>query len=46
MMIEDGTGDAAVFEYINGKLEINHGRQYIVMTNDPSFDKQIESLKQ
>ena len=44
MMIEDSTGDAAVFEYINGKLQVHHGRQYIVMTNHPSFDKQIESL--
>jgi penicillin V acylase-like amidase (Ntn superfamily) len=46
MIIEDSTGDAAVFEYIKGKLEIYHSREYIVMTNDPTFDKQIESLKQ
>jgi penicillin V acylase-like amidase (Ntn superfamily) len=46
LMIEDSTGDAAIFEYIKGKLEIYHGREYLVMTNDPPFDKQIECLKQ
>jgi penicillin V acylase-like amidase (Ntn superfamily) len=46
LMIEDSTGDAAIFEYIKGKLEIYHGREYLIMTNDPPFDKQIECLKQ
>jgi choloylglycine hydrolase len=46
LMIEDSTGDAAILEYIKGKLEIYHGREYLVMTNDPPFDKQIECLKQ
>ena len=46
MMIEDSTGDAAILEYIKGKLQFYHGREYIVMTNDPPFDKQIESLIQ
>jgi penicillin V acylase-like amidase (Ntn superfamily) len=46
LMIEDSRGDAAIFEYIKGKLEIYHGREYLIMTNDPPFDKQIECLKQ
>lgn len=46
MMIEDSTGDAAILEYVKGKLKVYHGREYIVMTNDPPFDKQIESLIQ
>jgi penicillin V acylase-like amidase (Ntn superfamily) len=27
MMIEDSTGDAAILEYINGKLQVYHGRK-------------------
>ncbi|MGD0764389.1 MAG: linear amide C-N hydrolase [Roseiarcus sp.] len=41
LSISDATGDSAVFEYIDGKLVIHHGRQYQVMTNDPTFDKQL-----
>lgn len=29
------------FEYIDGKLVVHHGRQYLVMTNSPSFDQQL-----
>ncbi len=39
--LSDARGDSAIFEYINGKLEIHHGRHYQVMTNDPSFDEQL-----
>ena len=39
--ISDATGDSAIFEYIDGKLVIHHGRQYQVMTNSPTYDKQI-----
>lgn len=47
MMIEDVSGDAAVFEYVDGgKSKIYHSKQYNVMTNSPTFDKQLENLKQ
>ncbi len=39
--ISDATGDSAICEYIDGKLVIHHGRQYQVMTNEPTFDKQL-----
>lgn len=35
-----------VFEYVNGEPKIYHGHQYVVMTNSPTFDKQIEGLKE
>ena len=35
MAISDATGDSAIFEYLDGKLVIHHGRQYVVMTNSP-----------
>jgi hypothetical protein len=43
--IEDATGDSALFEYTDGgKLHIYHGKEYVVMTNDPPIDKQVELL--
>lgn len=31
----------AVFEYVEGKLVIHHGKEYQVMTNSPIYDKQL-----
>ncbi|WP_407276024.1 linear amide C-N hydrolase [Halothiobacillus sp. DCM-1] len=45
LSISDAHGDSAVFEYIDGKLVIHHGREYPVMTNDPSFDEQLAIQK-
>jgi choloylglycine hydrolase len=41
MAISDPTGDSAIFEYIKGKLVIHHGKEYQVMTNSPTYDKQL-----
>jgi choloylglycine hydrolase len=41
LAISDPSGDSAIFEYIDGKLVIHHGREYQVMTNSPTYDKQI-----
>ena len=47
LLIEDFSGDGAVMEYRDGgKLTIYHDKQYNVMTNSPTFDKQLENLKQ
>lgn len=46
MQIEDGSGDVAIFEYINGKLKISHDKELTVMTNSPTLDKQLENIKQ
>lgn len=45
LAIEDASGDSAIFEFVKGKLVIHHGKQYKVMTNDPSFDEQLALLK-
>lgn len=42
--IEDASGDSAIIEFIDGKLKIYHGKQYKVMTNEPSLDKQLKNL--
>lgn len=41
LSISDATGDNAIFEYIDGKLNIHHSRSYQVMTNSPVFDQQL-----
>jgi choloylglycine hydrolase len=41
LSISDASGDSAIFEYVGGKLNIYHDKQYKVMTNSPTFDKQL-----
>ncbi|WP_437202957.1 linear amide C-N hydrolase [Planctomicrobium sp. SH664] len=41
LAISDPSGDSAIFEYIDGKLHIHHGRQYQVMTNSPAYEEQL-----
>ena len=45
LAISDPTGDSAVFEYVKGKLVIHHGKQYKVMTNSPTYDKQLAIME-
>jgi penicillin V acylase-like amidase (Ntn superfamily) len=45
LALEDSGGDSAIIEYIDGKPVIHHGRQFTVMTNDPSYDQQLALLK-
>lgn len=45
LAIEDASGDSAIIEYISGKPVIHHGRQFKIMTNDPTYDQQLELLK-
>lgn len=46
LQISDATGDVAVFESLDGKIVIHHGKEYPVLTNQPTFDQQLEHLKQ
>ncbi len=41
LAVSDPSGDSAIFEYIDGKLVIHHDKKYNVMTNSPTFDKQL-----
>ncbi|NGM69319.1 linear amide C-N hydrolase [Natronolimnobius sp. AArcel1] len=40
LSLSDATGDSAIMEYVDGELVIHHSREYQVMTNSPTFDKQ------
>jgi penicillin V acylase-like amidase (Ntn superfamily) len=44
--LSDKSGDSAVIEYISGKAKVYHDKRFTVMTNEPTYDKQIENLKQ
>jgi choloylglycine hydrolase len=46
LALSDRTGDSAVIEFIDGQARIYHDRRHTVMTNEPTFDKQIENLRQ
>jgi len=45
LVVSDATGDSAVFEYVDGKLVIHHGKQYRVVTNSPTYDKQLAIME-
>lgn len=44
--IEDASGDSAIIEFIDGKCEIHHDKQYRVMTNEPAYGEQLRLLKE
>lgn len=45
LAIEDPTGDSAVIEYVKGKAKVYHGKEYTIMTNDPTYDEQLKLLQ-
>lgn len=42
--LEDASGDSAVIEFVGGQMNVYHGAEYTVLTNDPPFDQQITNL--
>lgn len=42
LALDDATGDSCIIEYIDGEPKIYHSRDYTVMTNSPTFDRQLE----
>ncbi len=46
LAMNDATGDSAILECIKGEIKVYHSREYTVMTNEPTYDKQLENLKQ
>ncbi|MCH5641725.1 linear amide C-N hydrolase [Gordonia sp. ABSL49_1] len=45
LALDDASGDSAILEYIDGKIEIHHSQDYLVMTNSPTYDQQLELVK-
>ncbi|MBH0118930.1 linear amide C-N hydrolase [Rhodococcus sp. HM1] len=46
LALDDATGDSAIVEYVDGKATVWHDRSYQVMTNSPTYDKQLELLRE
>lgn len=44
--IEDASGDSAIIEYVKGKIEVHHGKDYRVMTNEPAYGEQLRLLEE
>jgi penicillin V acylase-like amidase (Ntn superfamily) len=45
LAISDATGDSAIFQYVDGKLVIHHSKDYKVLTNSPTYDKQLAIME-
>jgi penicillin V acylase-like amidase (Ntn superfamily) len=45
LVISDASGDSAVFGYVDGNLVIHHGKQYNVVTNSLTYDKQLAIME-
>ena len=41
LSVSDASGNSAIFEYIDGNLIIHQGKECQVMTNSPTYDKQL-----
>jgi penicillin V acylase-like amidase (Ntn superfamily) len=41
LSLSDAVGDNAVLEFVGGKLIIHHNPDYVVMTNSPTYEKQL-----
>lgn len=41
LSISDAGGDSAIIEFVGGKLQIHHDRDYRVMTNSPVYEQQL-----
>ena len=44
LALEDATGDSAIVEFDHGTAVVHHGREFTLMTNDPSYDEQLALL--
>jgi choloylglycine hydrolase len=43
--MSDATGDSAILEFVDGEMVVWHDRAYQVMTNEPTFDRQLAVLE-
>lgn len=45
MALADASGDSAIIEIVDGKMQIHHDRAYRVMTNSPPFEDQLANMR-
>ncbi len=41
LSMSDTTGDSAIIEFVDGKMTVWHDRSYQIMTNEPTYDRQL-----
>lgn len=46
LALDDASGDSAILEYLEGRLQIQHSKNTIAVTNEPSYEEQLKNLKQ
>lgn len=44
LALEDARGDSAVIEFVEGHMNVYHGNEFTVLTNDPTLDRQMQNL--
>lgn len=44
LALEDESGDSAIIELAAGTLVVHHGREFTLMTNDPTYEEQLQLL--
>lgn len=45
LSLTDASGDNLILEYLDGVLTVHHGKQYTVMTNQPSYYQQLAIME-
>ncbi len=41
LSMSDATGDSAIIEFVDGEMTIWHDRSYQIMTNEPTYERQL-----
>ena len=44
LALDDAAGDSAIIELVDGEMVAHHGREFAIMTNDPTYAEQLELL--
>jgi len=44
LALEDAQGDSAVVEFVGGQMNVFHGKEFTVLSNDPTLDQQVQNL--
>ncbi|MGI9275302.1 MAG: linear amide C-N hydrolase [Endozoicomonas sp.] len=41
--LQDASGDSAILQFIDGKWQVYHGKEYTVMTNSPTYQEHLDN---
>lgn len=46
LVLEDAGSDSAIVEYRSGKRGVHHGRDNVILTNEPPYEEQLRLLRE